>query len=105
MKRDGVPTIVVTVNNHLWNAVSSLRDAGPNDAVYTLNPENGSIAFGDGVTGAKPPAGSTVSVNYRCGSGTAGNISKRTNDAGGLTKFWVIVRDGEQAVGWGCSKK
>ena len=37
-------TIVVTVNGDRWIAVSSLRDAGPNDPVYTLNPETGSIA-------------------------------------------------------------
>ena len=60
--------IVVTVNGDRWIAVSSLRDAGPNDAVYTLNPETGSIAFGDGANGAKPPLGSTVSVNYQYGS-------------------------------------
>ena len=97
-------TIVVTVNGDRWIAVSSLRDAGPNDPVYTLNPETGSIAFGDGVNGAKPPLGSTVRVSYQYGSGSAGNISKTINDESDLTKFWVIVRDREQAIGWGCSK-
>ncbi len=100
--------VVVTVNKRQWNAVSIFRDTGPNDAVFTLNHETGNIAFGDGVNGAKPPVGSVITVGYSHGSGNAGNISKRINDESQLTKFWVIVRDSEQSVGWGgldCSRR
>ena len=95
--------VVVTVNNR-QRAVSSFRDAGPNDAVFTVNHKTGNIAFGDDVNGAKPPVGSVITVGYRHGSGSAGNISKRIHDESQLAKFWVIVRDSEQSVGWGCSK-
>jgi hypothetical protein len=96
--------VVVTVNKRQWNAVSSFSDAGPNDRVFTLNHETGNIAFGDGVNGAKPPVGSVITVGYRHGSGSTGNISKRIDHESQLTKFWVIVRDSEQSVGWGCGK-
>jgi hypothetical protein len=96
--------VVVTVNNRQWRAVSSFRDAGPDDAVFTLNHETGNIAFGDGVNGAKPPVGSVITVGYRHGSGSAGNISKRIDDESQLTKFWVIAGDSEQSVGWRCGK-
>jgi hypothetical protein len=96
--------VVVTVNNRQWRAVSSFRDAGPNDAVFTLNQGTGNIAFGNGVNGAKPPVGSVITVRYHYGSGSAGNISKRIDDESQLSKFWVVVRDSEQSVGWGCVK-
>jgi hypothetical protein len=96
--------VVVTVNKRQWNAVSSFRDSGPNDAVFMLNHKTGNIAFGNGVNGAKPPVGSVITVGYRHGSGSAGNISKRIDDESQLTKFWVILRDSEQSVGWGCGK-
>lgn len=101
MTRKGA-SVVVIVNGSQWNVVSSFRDAGPNDAIFTLNRETGSIAFGDGVNGAKPPIGSVVTVSYHYGSGSEGNISKRVDDDSQLTKFWVIVRGSEQSVGWGC---
>jgi hypothetical protein len=96
--------VVVTANKRQWNAVSSFRDAGPNDAAFTLNQGTGNIAFGDGVSGAKPPVGSVITVGYRHGSGSASNVSKRIDDESELTKFWVIVRDSEQSLGWGCGK-
>jgi hypothetical protein len=96
-----VATVVVTVNNHQWNAVLSFRDAGPNDTVYMLNPETGTITFGDGVNGAIVPIGSTIIVSYRYGAGAAGNISKRIEDDSDVAKFWVVVRESCQILGWG----
>jgi hypothetical protein len=54
--------VVVTVRQ--WNAVSSFRDARPNDAVFALNHETGNIAFGDGVNGAKLPVSSVITASY-----------------------------------------
>ena len=79
--------IVVSVNDHQWRLVSNLRDAGPADAVFTLDSQNGSIRFGNGVQGAKPPVGSTITVSYRQGTGSSGNISKKIHDATDLMKF------------------
>jgi hypothetical protein len=101
MVSEVVATVVVTVNNHQWNVVSSLRDAGPNDPVYTLDPETGTITFGDGVNGATVPIGSTIIVSYRYGAGSAGNISKKIEDDSDVAKFWVVVRDSCQILGWG----
>jgi hypothetical protein len=96
-----VATVVVTVNNDPWNVVPSFRDVGPSDPVYTLNRETGTITFGDGVYGATPPVGSTISVSYRYGAGSAGNISKRIDDDCDVAKFWVVVRESYHILGWG----
>jgi hypothetical protein len=93
--------IELIVNNRHWGRVANLLDAGPDDAVYSLNRQTGVVSFGDGVQGARPPVGSAIIVSYRYGAGSAGNISKIIDSDGDLAKFWVIVRDGQQALGWG----
>jgi len=98
----GLPeTVTVTVDDREWRLVSSLLGAGSSDAVYVLNRETGSIRFGDGVHGARPPVGSTVTVSYSLGTGSAGNISKRIDENDDLQKFWVLVLKRQQALGWG----
>ena len=53
-----------------WRQVLQLADAGAGDRVYSLDPESGRLAFGDGEHGARPPAGSqNVRVAYRHGAG------------------------------------
>jgi len=74
--------IVVSVNNREWRLVSNLRDAGPTDAVFILDSQSGSVRFGNGVQGAKPPVGSTITVSYRQGTGCAGNIPKKNSRRG-----------------------
>lgn len=101
MKRKVVTTIAVAVNGRPWKRIFTLRIAGPHDRVYTLNREDGAVTFGDGTHGRTPPLGSTISVSYRHGAGSAGNISKRIDGHSGLTKFWVVVRPSQQAIGWG----
>jgi hypothetical protein len=93
--------IVVSVNDRQWRLVSNLRDAGPADTVFILDSQSGSVRFGNGVQGAKPPVGSTITVSYRQGTGSSGNISKEIHDATDVRKFWVIVRDHAQILGWG----
>jgi hypothetical protein len=93
--------VTVTVDDHESSLVSSLRDAGSSDAVYVLNQETGSIRFGDGVHGARPRVGSTITVRYSRGAGSVGNISKRIDENEDVEKFWVIAREGRQALGWG----
>jgi hypothetical protein len=101
MVREVAGTVTVTVDDHEWSLVSSLRDVGSSDAVYVLNRETGSIRFGDGVQGARPPVGSTIAVSYSLGTGSAGNISKRIDENDDVEKFWVIVRERRQVLGWG----
>lgn len=101
MEPGDATTVMVTVNNERWSRVSSFRDAGPGDTVFVLDPQSGTVIFGDGAQGARPPIGSTVTVSYRFGAGAAGNISKRVDDGGDLAKFWVVVRADCQELGWG----
>jgi Baseplate J-like protein len=46
--------------------------------VFALDPEAGRIRFGDGVRGARPPAGAVLRVTYDYGVGRAGNIGENT---------------------------
>lgn len=101
MKREAVTTIAVTVNGRTWNRAFNLRNARPDDAVYVLNRKDGSITFGDGTHGRKPPVGATISVSYRDGAGSAGSIAKRIDGQSSLTKFWLVMRRRHQAIGWG----
>ena len=50
-----------------WKPIDSLNNASPDDRVFTLDPETGHIAFGDGVHGSRPPVGATVEAAYRQG--------------------------------------
>src|SRR5580704_17209193 len=100
MVRQSVARIAVSVNSRQWRLVSSFRSAGPDDAVFVLDSQTGSIEFGDGVHGAKPSVGSTITVSYRQGSGSSGNISKKLYDAADVMRFWVIARDRAQILGW-----
>ena len=46
----------------------------PNPKVFALDAEAGTIRFGDGTHGARPPAGATLRVSYDYGVGLAGNV-------------------------------
>ena len=48
---------------------------GPAGPIYSLDPDAGTIRFGDGVTGAAPEAGARVESAYRSGAGGAGNAA------------------------------
>ena len=101
MKPRGTAQIVVNVNNRRWKQLSSFRDAGPDEPVFVLDSQSGSIQFGDGVHGAIPSVGSSITVSYRHGEGSSGNIAKTTFTATDATKFWVVVRNNAQILGWG----
>jgi alpha-N-arabinofuranosidase len=57
----------VSVGGQVWQQVSSLAQAGPNDRVYVLDRASGRIVFGDGVHGAVPASGSQVAITYTSG--------------------------------------
>jgi hypothetical protein len=101
MKPRGTTQIVVYVNKRRWKQFSSFRDAGPDEPVFVIDPQSGSIQFGDGVLGAIPPVGSTITVSNRYGDGFSGNIAKTIFTVTDATKFWVIVRSNAQILGWG----
>jgi hypothetical protein len=59
-----------------WTEVDNFGDAGQNDTVYTLDPSAGTVTFGDGIRGQRPPAGSViVAQTYAFGGGAAGNLA------------------------------
>jgi hypothetical protein len=101
MDRGDAAKVEVTVNNYYWVRVANLLDAGPDDRAFSLDPQTGAITFGDGVNGTLPPVGSTIVVSYCYGAGSAGSISKTIDSDGDVARFWVIMRDGLQALGWG----
>ena len=92
-------TVYLTVGGEPWTRVDDLYTAGPEvpvpdlrlspgapqpeptDArVYTVDPASGVIAFGDGLHGARPPAGARIRADYAYGAGRAGNVG-----AGGIS--------------------
>jgi alpha-N-arabinofuranosidase len=57
----------IDVGGQSWTQVASLASAGPTDDDYTLDSASGQIGFGDGVHGAIPPAGQTITASYDSG--------------------------------------
>ena len=76
-----------------WAAIDELGSAGPLEDVYRLDPEAGTVRFGDGVQGRVPTAGSRIIAgaprsddllggSLRVGGGLRGNLP-----AGSLTRL------------------
>jgi predicted phage baseplate assembly protein len=62
-----------------WTAVDNFGRAGRNDTVYVLDPTAGTVTFGDGMRGMRPPQGSViVAQSYRYGGGASGNLAPGT---------------------------
>ncbi len=58
-----------------WRRVDDLALAGVQEAAYTLDPEAGTLRFGDGVRGRIPARGARLRVEQmRTGGGDAGNV-------------------------------
>ncbi len=68
----------VRVSGVRWTAVADFAHSAPDDRHYrivTAADETTSVLFGDGRTGAVPPASASLEAVYRIGRGTAGNIA------------------------------
>jgi predicted phage baseplate assembly protein len=73
-----------------WLAVDDLGAAGPLDNVVHIDPEAGTLTFGDGIHGRVPPTGMQVIVRgLRVGGGVAGNLPPDT--LGGVDSLIDIV--------------
>lgn len=58
-----------------WRRVEDLALAGPDDRVYALDPDTGTITFGDGLHGRMPLPGEAIrALGYRHGGGARGNV-------------------------------
>lgn len=65
----------VDLELHRWSEVADFDTSGPDDLVYVLDPEAGTITFGDGVRGRAPAlARRIVALRYRHGGGTAAEV-------------------------------
>ena len=106
-KTSGVAAAIeVVVADRIWEQVSTLKDSAPDDHHYSIRmTEQGyiKILFGDGEHGRRLPTGkNNIRVNYRVGSGIAGNVA-----AGSLVKpvnpnpFVKVVAQPFHAVGGG----
>jgi hypothetical protein len=61
----------------VWEPRRDLLDSGPRDRHFTGELEDDgrlALRFGDGLHGARPEPGSVLTVHYRLGGGTAGNV-------------------------------
>lgn len=65
-----------------WRATPTLASSGPRARVYRLNPERGTVQFGDGRRGRVLEKGAVLKVSYRAGGGAKGNVA-----AGRLTRL------------------
>jgi hypothetical protein len=65
-----------------WAVVDSLDPYGPFDRVAALDPEAGTVTFGDGMHGRivplVPDGGQIVALTYRWGGGESGNVAVGT---------------------------
>lgn len=66
--------VAVSVDGGRWIQVEDFDSSGPNDAHFVLDRESGSITFGDGSHGRRPPAGSRIQATYRYGGSAQGNV-------------------------------
>lgn len=96
---DGAPngiksTLEVRVDDVMWHEVRTFYGTGPNDRVYIVrqdDDEKSTITFGDGIRGARLPAGvRNVRATYRFGAGAAappyGNLTQIVRGIRGLTR-------------------
>lgn len=86
-------TVTIRVGGTAWTQIDDLYAAGPEvpvpdlrsppgtpapspspATVYTVDAASAVVQFGDGLHGARPPAGARVRADYAYGAGKAGNV-------------------------------
>lgn len=83
----------------VWRQVENFGRSGRNDTVYTLDPTAGTVRFGDGIRGQRPPAGAViVAQTYRHGGGSNGNLApgsiKAVQPASGTVRHELATTGG-----------
>ena len=82
LPRSGVMNILnVTINDHSWQYVPSLADQLPEAEVFTAEVDawrRAVISFGNGKSGKIPELDEKITVTYRIGGGTIGNVAPNT---------------------------
>ena len=73
-ERSPVLAATVFVDGRQWHEVPDFHASGPDDDHFVLDREDGTVTFGDGITGRVPPADAAVVADYVAGGGAAGNL-------------------------------
>jgi hypothetical protein len=100
--------VTVTVDGKRWRLVPSLADSSPRDREFTAVQTAGGktvVQFGDGIHGARPTVGSTITVRYRTGaSGNPTNVVLQTAVAEGTVDqtLWIAIRNRTHAISFEC---
>lgn len=71
----------VIISSVIWTMVDDFLSSASDDTHYVIRVDNNdyaTIRTGDGTNGAIPTAGATVSISYKIGGGTAGNVEANT---------------------------
>jgi predicted phage baseplate assembly protein len=84
-------------SREIWTEALNWDRSGPLSRDYVLDPESGSITFGDGRQGRVPPADAVMTLTYRVGGGAAGNVGADTQ-----VQAFAALADGPNAgiAGW-----
>lgn len=72
---DNQQGFAVSVDGEPWMQVASLQQTGADDKAFALDPEDGTVRFGDGEHGRRPASGAAITVSYRQGGGSAGDVT------------------------------
>lgn len=80
---DGAPSLELQVQeesgSRVWTLVEDFYAQGADAEVYTLDPADGTVTFGDGRRGRIPVArAAIVATRYRTGGGAIGNVGPGT---------------------------
>ena len=105
-------SLVLLVNGEQWQEIDDLyaaaaevppnspRFAGqsdqtsqPSSKVFSLDKESGQIRFGDGIHGARPPAGAVIQASYAYGGGTQGMVGIGSINKGAALPAGVKVNN------------
>ena len=58
-----------------WHEIDDIFAAGREERVFTLDPATGTITFGSGLTGLRPPRGARIRASYWYGGGPQGQVA------------------------------
>jgi hypothetical protein len=65
-----------------WRLTDDLFAARRDEKVFALDPEAGTVSFGDGLRGLRPPLGADIRVSYEYGGGLDGMVAIGALNAG-----------------------
>lgn len=91
----------------LWEERDDFALSAPGDRHYTLDRNEGVIAFSDGVNGRIPPAGKqeTIEVDYVTGGGDVGNVASGKIDRSSRALGVVGLVENPRSTAGGCDQE